>query len=311
MRPVGGSPHGGSIRPATRALPGGTSRPAAIRPCLAAILDEIARYSQACSVRTATIASTTAPKISRLPQVTRVAAAKAIRVAPSAMPTPNGRMPTGAKPARFNAAATPPTQIASQCAGDIPRQEMRGQAQGVGTLFRLVALPRVDGLPSKKSPDPVVSRRRIERLLQIGDEVVRVLDAARQADHVVRDADTRGDPPACTGSSSSPAAARSATRRRPGSARSAESARHRRCRPSARQSASLTRNVTRPPKPRIVPPGHVVIRVRFEARVVHLFDARMRFEKLGHALAVFVVPLHPQLERLQAAATAGNNSAGC
>ena len=70
----------------------------------------------------------------------------------------------------------------------------------------------------------------------------------------------------------------------------------------ARQSASLTRNVTRPPKPRIVPPGDVVIRVRLEAGIVDLLDPRMAFEELGHALAVFVVPLHPQLERLQAAA---------
>ena len=79
----------------------------------------------------------------------------------------------------------------------------------------------------------------------------------------------------------------------------------------ARQSASFTRNVTRPPKPRICPPGDVVVRVRLEARIVHLFDPRMRFQKLGHALAVLVVPLHPQLERLQAAASAGSSSAGC
>ena len=48
-------------------------------------------------------------------------------------------------------------------------------------------------------------------------------------------------------------------------------------------------------------PRQLVLRVRLEAGIVHLFDPRMGFEKLGHALAVLVVPLHPQFERLQAA----------
>ncbi len=47
--------------------------------------------------------------------------------------------------------------------------------------------------------------------------------------------------------------------------------------------------------------GHFVIRVRRQAGIVHLFDARMARQKLGHGLAVFVVPLHAQFERFQAA----------
>ena len=51
----------------------------------------------------------------------------------------------------------------------------------------------------------------------------------------------------------------------------------------SRQSASFTRNVTRPPKPRIVLRRDVVIRMRRQARVIDLLDPRMAGEELGDA----------------------------
>jgi hypothetical protein len=47
--------------------------------------------------------------------------------------------------------------------------------------------------------------------------------------------------------------------------------------------------------------GHVVVLVRLETGIKNLLDPRMAFEELGHALPIFVVTLHPQLECFEAA----------
>ena len=88
-------------------------------------------------------------------------------------------------------------------------------------------------------------------------------------------------------------------------------ARRRRRRPSARQSASFTRNVTSPPKPRIVLLGDFVIRDATagpDSRPARRADGRRGTRR--RAMAVLVVPLHPQLERLQPALAAGSMLCG-
>ena len=61
------------------------------------------------------------------------------------------------------------------------------------------------------------------------------------------------------------------------------------------------------PKPTIaaLPVGQVLLRVGVvgmagQARIIHPRDGRMLREKLGHGQGVLRVPLHPQVQRLQA-----------
>ena len=44
-----------------------------------------------------------------------------------------------------------------------------------------------------------------------------------------------------------------------------------------------------------------MVGVRLEPGIKHLFDSRMAFQEFGHALAVLVMTLHAEFERLQAA----------